>query len=167
MKSPDNSFCVLTVTMIMCTLLSMVYGLFKTCWLTHVTCTFLKETVLLFNVHLICFVDFILSYAQLTNICSKVCNKKVRLFCWICWKLKINTSWHSSAVFIVDFDHSQHVNIVFLLLTLNKYLSVRCERQVIMFWKHKKRIICFVINVRLKKKQALLKKQPLPLVTKN
>ena len=37
-------------------------------------------------------------------------------------------------VFIVGFDHSQHIDIVFLLLTLHKYLSLGCERQVIMFW---------------------------------
>ena len=42
---------------------------------------------------------------------------------------------------------SIYVYIVFLLLTLNKYLSVGCERQVIMFWKHKRRCICFVIKV--------------------
>ena len=65
----------------------------------------------------------------------------------MCSKLKINTAWHSSSVFIVDFDHSQQIDMLFLLLTLNKYLSVGCERQVIMFWKHKKRHICFVINV--------------------
>ena len=61
--------------------------------------------------------------------------------------LKINTAWHSSSVFIVDFDHSRHINIVLLLLTLNKYLSVGCQMQVIMFWKHKRRYICFVIKV--------------------
>ena len=33
----------------------MVYGLFKLCWLTHVTCKCFKETALLFNVHLSCF----------------------------------------------------------------------------------------------------------------
>ena len=60
--------------MIMCTLLSMVYGLFKLCWLTHVT--------------------------------------------------------------------SQYS-----LLTLNKYFSVGCEKQVMMFWKHRKQYICFVIKV--------------------
>ena len=38
--------------------------------------------------------------------------------------------WHSSGVFTVDVDHSQHINKVFLLLTLNKYLPVGCERQV-------------------------------------
>ena len=58
------------VTMIMCTLLSMVYGLFKPCQLTHdtkdITSLMLhvakcfKETVLLFNVHLSFFVDSIL-----------------------------------------------------------------------------------------------------------
>ena len=65
----------------------------------------------------------------------------------MCSKLKINTAWHSSSVFIVDFDHSRHINIVFILLTLNKYVSAGCQMQVIMFWKHKKCFICFVIKV--------------------
>ena len=56
----------------------------------------------------------------------------------MCSMLKINAVWHSSGVFIPDFDHSQQINRVFLFLTLHKYLAVGCERQVIMFWKHKK-----------------------------
>ena len=63
----------------------------------------------------------------------------------MCSKLKINTALHNSGVFIVDFDQSPHVSIVFLLLTLNK--SVGCEREVIMFWKHKKWYIFFAIKV--------------------
>ena len=118
--------------MIMCTLLSMVYGLFKPCWLTDVLCTCFKETTPLFNVYLSCFVDFILCPTD--KYMFKVNNKKIRLIC-MCSSLKINTACHRSFVFIVDFDHYQHINIVFLLLTLNKYLSVGCERQVIMFWK--------------------------------
>ena len=54
----------------------------------------------------------------------------------------LNTAWHRSGVFIVGFDHSQHV-----IQYLNKYLSVGCERKVIMFWKHKKQYICFIIKV--------------------
>ena len=104
-----------------------------------------KETALLFNVHLSCFLDYFLC---LTNkYIFKVNNKKIILICWMCSKLKINTAWHSSGVFVVDFDHSQHINIVFLLLSLNKYLSVGCERQVIMFWKHNKQYIFFAIKV--------------------
>ena len=53
----------------------------------------------------------------------------------MCSSLKINTAYHRSFVFIVDFDHSQHIDIVFLLLTLNKYFSDQCERQAIMFSK--------------------------------
>ena len=49
--------------------------------------------------------------------------------------------------FYCYFDHVQHTNIVFLLLTLNKYLSVGYEKQVIMVWKNKKRYICFLIKV--------------------
>ena len=65
----------------------------------------------------------------------------------MCSKLKIDKAWYSSGVFIVDFDHSEHISIMVLLLTLSKCLSIGCERQVIMFWKHKKRYICFVIKV--------------------
>ena len=118
--------------MIMFTLLSMVYGLFKLCCFTHVTGTCFKETTLFFNVHFSCFLDFILCPTD--KYMFKVNNKKNRLLC-ICSSLNINIACHSSFVFIVDFDHSQHINIVFLLLTLNKYLSVGCERQVTMFWK--------------------------------
>ena len=46
--------------MIMCTLLLMVYGLFKPCCFTRVTGRCFKETALFFNVFLSCFVDFIL-----------------------------------------------------------------------------------------------------------
>ena len=125
------------VTMIMCILLSMVYGLFKPCWLTHVTCKCFKESAILFNVQLSCTVDFI--PCQTEKYMFKVNNKKIDSSGS---KLKINTAWHRSGVFIVDFNLT-----VFLLLTLNKYLSVGCERQVIVFWKHKKRYICFIINI--------------------
>ena len=141
--------------MIMCTLLSMVYGLFKLCRLTHVTkyitslmlhvATCFKETALLYNVPLSFSVDFILCPTD--KYMSKVNNKKIRLICWMCSKLKINTAWHRSGVYAADFDQSQHVNIVFLLLILNKCVSAGCKRQVIMFWKHKKRCICFVLKV--------------------
>ena len=100
--------------MIMCTLLSKVYGLFKPYQLTHdtkdITSLMLhvakcfKETVLLFNVHLSFFVDFIL--CQTDKYISTVNNKKIRLICWMCSKLKINTAWHCSGVFVADFDHS-------------------------------------------------------------
>ena len=103
--------------------------LFKPCF-THVTGTCFRETAPFFNVYLSCFVDFILCPTD--KYMFKVNNKKIRLIC-MCSSLKINTACHRSFVFIVDFDHSQLINVVFLLLTLNKYLSVGCERQVIMF----------------------------------
>ena len=110
----------------------------------HVATSF-KETVPLFNVNLSFFVDSILR--QTDKYMSEVNNKQIRLICWMCSKLKVNTVCHRSGVFVADFDHNQHVNIVLLLLTLNKYLSAGCESQVIMFWKHKKRYICFVLKV--------------------
>ena len=141
--------------MIMSTLLSMVYGLFKLCRLTHDTrditslmlhvATCFKDTVLLFNMHLKFFVDSILCLTD--KYMSKVNNKPIRLICWMCSKFKINTAWHRSGVFVADFDHDQHVKIVFLLLTLNNYLLAGCESQVIMFWKHKNRYVCFVLKV--------------------
>ena len=90
--------------------------------------TCFKETALLFNVLII--ILRILSCAQLANTCSKLTIKKIGWICWMCSKSKTNTAWHSSGVFI-DFDQSQHINIMFLLLTLNKYFSVECESQVI------------------------------------
>ena len=50
--------------MIMCTLLLMIYRLLKLYCLTHVTFTWLKETTLLFNVHLRFLVDIILYLAD-------------------------------------------------------------------------------------------------------
>ena len=105
----------------MYTLLSMVYRLFKPYWLTHFTCTYFEETNPLFNVHLNCFVNFILFPTD--KYMFKANNKKIWLICWMNSKSKVNTAWHRSGVFIVDFDHNQNINAVFLLLTLNKYLS--------------------------------------------
>ena len=65
------------------------------------------------NLHLSCFVDFILFPTD--KYMFKVNDKKTWLICWMCSKLKVNTAWHRSGVFIVEFDDS--------LLTLNKYLS--------------------------------------------
>ena len=103
----------------------MAYGLFKPCCFTRVTGTCFKETALFFNEHLSYFVDFILCHVQYM---LEVINKKISLI-YRCSSLKINTACHRSFVF-VDLDHSQHINIGFLRLTLNKYLSVGCERQV-------------------------------------
>ena len=128
----------------MCILLSMIYGLCKPCWLTHVTWICFKGTTFLLNVHLSCFANFI--PCPTDKYMFKVNNKQIRLICCICSKIKINTAWYSSGTFIVDVDRIQHINIVFLLLALNNCLVVGCERQVIMFWKHKKLYICFIMK---------------------
>ena len=114
------------VTRIIYKLLSMVYGLFKTFWLTHATCTCFKETTLLFNEHLGYFVNSILRPADKSMF--KINNETIRLISWICSKLKLNTTWHRSGVFIVDFDQRHYINIASLFLTFNKYFSVGCER---------------------------------------
>ena len=79
--------------------------------------TCFEETTQLFSVY---FVDFILFPTD--KYLFKV--KKIRIICWTCLKLRINTVWHSSGVFIIDFNHSQHIRIVFLLLTFNIYLKL-------------------------------------------
>ena len=76
-----------------------------------------------------CFVNFILCPTD--KYMFKINNEKIRLICWMCSKLKLNTTWYRSGVFIVDFGQSQYINVVLLLSTLNKHLSVGCERQVI------------------------------------
>ena len=52
----------------------MIYGLFKPCWPTDVSCTCFKETTPFFNVHLSSFVDFILCPTD--KYVFKVNNKK-------------------------------------------------------------------------------------------
>ena len=103
----------------------------------HVATCF-RETASLFNMHLSCFVDFILCP---TNKYMFKVYKKARLICWMCSKLKIYTPWHSSTVFIVDFDHSQHINYRFSTFNFEQVFVSRVRKKVIVFWKHKKRYV--------------------------
>ena len=56
----------------------------------------------------------------------KVNNGKTRTRCEKYSKLTIKTPdqrhWHRSGVFIANFEHISHFDLVFLLLTLNMYL---------------------------------------------
>ena len=56
----------------------------------------------------------------------KVNNRNNRTKCEICSKLTIKIPerphWHRSGIFIVNFEHSLHLVLVFLLLTLNMLL---------------------------------------------
>ena len=87
-----------TLTMIMCTLLSMVYGLFKPCWLIDVFTCF-KKTTRLFH-ELFCGFYLVLNW----QIHSKLTKNLISLL--ICTKLKVNTAWHRLGVFILDLDCS-------------------------------------------------------------
>ena len=53
----------------------------------------------------------------------KVNNRNTRIRCEICLKLTIKIlerrHWHRSGIFIVNFEHTSHLVLVFLLLTLN------------------------------------------------
>ena len=57
----------------------------------------------------------------------RVNDRKTTTRCQICSKLTIKTpkgrQWRRSGVFIVSFEHVSHLVLVFLLLTLNKYLA--------------------------------------------
>ena len=57
----------------------------------------------------------------------KVSIRNTRKWCEICLKLPIKSSerrqWRWSGVFIVNFEPISHHFLVFLLLTLNKYMS--------------------------------------------
>ena len=107
--------------MIMCTLLSMVSRLFKLCWLIDVSCTCFKETTPLFNVHWTCFVDFILIPTD--KYMFKVNKTNIWLICWMCSNLKVNTTWHHSGVFIVDFDQSEDQYSVSILNFKQAFVS--------------------------------------------
>ena len=71
----------------------------------------------------------------------KVKNRKTRSRCEICLKLTVKTperrQWRYSGVFIINSEHISHLDLVFLLLTLNMQLlagvikidqSVECVR---------------------------------------
>ena len=54
----------------------------------------------------------------------KVKNRNTRPRCEICSKLTVKTPeqshWRCSGVFIVNFEHTSHLVLVFLLLTLSR-----------------------------------------------
>ena len=58
---------------------------------------------------------------------SKVNNRNTGTRCEICLLLTIKTSegrqWRRCGVFIVNFDHISHLVLVFLLLTLSRWMS--------------------------------------------
>ena len=58
----------------------------------------------------------------------KISNRNTRKRCEICLKLTKKTPERRrrrSGLFIVNIEHILHLNLVFLLLTLNKQLSAR------------------------------------------
>ena len=73
------------------------------------------------------------------NYLFKAKNWNTRKKCGICLKLTIKTpgrlQWRRSAVFIVNFEHIYHLFLVFLLLTLNRWMFARllCKKIVLRF----------------------------------
>ena len=57
----------------------------------------------------------------------KINNRNTRTRCKICSKLTIKTpqrrQWRRSGVFFVNFEHISHLVLVFLLLTLSRYMQ--------------------------------------------
>ena len=70
----------------------------------------------------------------------KVTNRNTRKRCEMCSKLTVKASmtkrqWLRSGVFIVNFDYISHFFLVFLLLTLNKWLLARfCLDLWLIYW---------------------------------
>ena len=65
----------------------------------------------------------------------KVNNRNTKTRCEICSKLTIKTperrKWRRSGVFVVNLEHISHLVAVFLLLTLNMYLSAWIISQLV------------------------------------
>ena len=55
---------------------------------------------------------------------SKVKSRNTILTCWLWSKPATKTPEQCHAVFILNFEHIQQINLIFLLLTLDRYLSV-------------------------------------------
>ena len=77
---------------------------------------------------------FIVTYVEQTkngypagNYMFKVNNRNTRTRCEICSKLTIKTperrQWRHSDIFVVNFEHISHFVVVFLLLTLTRWMS--------------------------------------------
>ena len=58
------------------------------------------------------------------NYMFKVNNRNTRARCEICSKLTIKTPERRHGVFIVNFEHISHLVLVFLLLTLSRYMLI-------------------------------------------
>ena len=73
----------------------------------------------------------------MTALMFKVDNRNARARCEICSELTIKISgrrqWRRSGVFTVNFEHISHLVLVFLLLTLNRYMPVKTPEMQILF----------------------------------
>ena len=71
------------------------------------------------------------------NYIFKVNNRNTRTRCEICSKLTVKTperrQWRRSGVFIAKSEHISHLVLVFLLLTLSRYLGL-CQTFVETFF---------------------------------
>ena len=71
------------------------------------------------------------------NYMFKVNYRNTRTRCEICSKLTIKTSerhhWRRSGVFIVNSKHISHLVLVFLLLTLSRYMPTEIFKDQIKF----------------------------------
>ena len=78
------------------------------------------------------------------NYLLKVNIKNTSQRCEICSKLTIETleicQWHCSNVFIFNFEHTSHLYLVFLLLTLNKWMLAVVNGS----FQHFSHFFCFV-----------------------
>ena len=113
--------------MIMCTLLLMVYGLIKLCWLTMSHVHVLKKLPYCLMCTC-CFVDFI--RCPTDKYMFKVKNNR---FICMCSKLKINVAWHRSVFYIVDFQQFYNFFYCFncWLWTGNYFLEMKARIKIL------------------------------------
>ena len=76
------------------------------------------------NFNTINFKILITTFYPVGNYMFKVNNRNTRARCEICSKLTIKTPERRHGAFIVNFEHISHLVLVFLLLTLSRYMVI-------------------------------------------
>ena len=113
----------ITIKLEMVTNIFMVFSIFL-----ELRCYYLNLKLLVMVIEVNLFELFVRQLGESNpsgNYMFKFINRNTRTRCEICSKLTIKIpeyQWHHSGILIVNFEHIQHLLLVFLLLTLNMWL---------------------------------------------
>ena len=92
--------------------------------------------------------------------CSKSTIETLEKKCEICSKLTIKTpeqhQWHRSSVLLDNIIHISYLFLVFLLLTLNKWMLARLCKLVLIKWNHTATTCWLISKIRLRSRFKLL-----------